>query len=98
MVQITHYSGNFGVMHVLWLDFAVVLPLAAVLLGLLTWRHSGGAVRALVVAGLLAAPVGAYASFIEPNRLVRRVCAATAGDSPAVRAAACARRRVRRAG
>jgi uncharacterized protein len=61
---------HFGVMHVLWLDFAVVLPLAAALLGLLSWRHGGAAVRALVVAGLLAAPVGAYASFIEPNRLV----------------------------
>lgn len=61
---------HFGVMHVLWLDFAVVLPLTAGLLGLLTWRHGGATVRALVVAGLLAAPVGAYASFIEPNRLV----------------------------
>lgn len=61
---------HFGVMHVLWLDFAVVLPLAAALLGLLTWRHGSAPVRALVVAGLLAAPVGAYASFIEPNRLV----------------------------
>jgi len=61
---------HFGVMHVLWLDFAVVLPLAAALLGLLAWRHGSASVRALVVAGLLAAPVGAYASFIEPNRLV----------------------------
>lgn len=61
---------HFGVMHVLWLDFAVVLPLAALLLGLLAWRHGGAVVRALVVAGLLAAPVGAYASFVEPNRLV----------------------------
>jgi uncharacterized protein len=61
---------HFGVMHVLWLDFAVVLPLTAALLGLLAWRHGGATVRALVVVGLLAAPVGAYASFIEPNRLV----------------------------
>ncbi|HEU4703493.1 MAG TPA: metallophosphoesterase [Conexibacter sp.] len=61
---------HFGVIHVLWLDFAVVLPLAAALLGLLTWRRAGVGVRALVVAGVLAAPVGAYASFIEPNRLV----------------------------
>lgn len=63
-------EAHFGVMHVLWLDVAVVLPLAAALLGLLAWRHGGAAVRALVVAGLLAAPVGAYASLIEPNRLV----------------------------
>jgi uncharacterized protein len=61
---------HFGVMHVLWLDFAVVLPLAAALLGLLAWRAGGAAVRTLVVVGLLAAPVGAYASFVEPNRLV----------------------------
>lgn len=61
---------HFGVMHVLWLDFAVVLPLTAALLGLLAWRHGGATVRALVVVGLLAAPVGAYASFIEPGRLV----------------------------
>jgi predicted MPP superfamily phosphohydrolase len=61
---------HFGVMHVLWLDFAVVVPLAAALLGLLAWRAGGAAVRTLVVVGLLAAPVGAYASFVEPNRLV----------------------------
>jgi len=61
---------HFGVMHVLWLDFVIVLPLAAALLGLLAWRAGGAAVRTLVVLGLLAAPVGAYASFVEPNRLV----------------------------
>jgi uncharacterized protein len=71
---------HFGVMHVLWLDFAVVLPLAAALLGLLAWRHGGATVRALVALGLLAAPVGAYASFIEPNRLV--VAHATTRLSP----------------
>ncbi|HEX7292466.1 MAG TPA: metallophosphoesterase [Conexibacter sp.] len=78
---------HFGVMHVLWLDFAVVLPLAAALLGLLTWRRGGATVRALVVVGLLAAPVGAYASFIEPNRLVidhatLRLPSARAGADP----------------
>jgi predicted MPP superfamily phosphohydrolase len=60
----------FGAMHVLWLDLVVVLPLAAVLLGLLTWRTGSTALRALVVLGLLLAPVGAYASFVEPERLV----------------------------
>ncbi len=60
----------FGVMHVLWLDLVVVLPLAAVLLGVLTWRTGGTPLRALVVLGLLLVPVGAYASFVEPERLV----------------------------
>ncbi len=60
----------FGVMHVLWLDLVVVLPLAAVLLGVLGWRTGGAALRALVVLGLLLVPVGAYASFVEPERLV----------------------------
>ncbi|HEU0019961.1 MAG TPA: metallophosphoesterase [Thermoleophilaceae bacterium] len=60
----------FGVMHVLWLDLVVVLPLAALLLGALTWRTGGAALRALAVLGLLLAPVGAYASFVEPERLV----------------------------
>ena len=60
----------FGVMHVLWLDLVVVLPLAAVLLGVLTWRTGSTALRVLVVLGLLLVPVGAYASFVEPDRLV----------------------------
>ena len=60
----------FGVMHVLWLDLVVVLPLAAVLLGVLTWRTGSTALRVLVVLGLLLVPVGAYASFVEPERLV----------------------------
>jgi uncharacterized protein len=60
----------FGVMHVLWLDLVVVLPLAAVSLGVLAWRTGGMAVRALVVLGLLLVPIGAYASFVEPERLV----------------------------
>ncbi len=61
---------HFGVMHVVWLDLVVVVPLAAALLGLLAWRAGGALVRTLVVAGLLIAPVGAYASFGEPGRLV----------------------------
>lgn len=60
----------FGVMHVLWLDLVVVIPLAAVLLGVLGWRTGGPALRALVVLGLLLVPVGAYASLVEPERLV----------------------------
>ena len=60
----------FGVAHVLWLELVVVVPLAALLLALLRWRDGGWLVRALAVAGLLLAPVGAYASFVEPGRLV----------------------------
>lgn len=74
---------QFGVMHVLWLDLVVVVPLAAALLGWLTWHAGGAAVRTFVVIGLLAAPVGAYASLVEPNRLV--VERATV-ELPAVRA------------
>jgi predicted MPP superfamily phosphohydrolase len=60
----------FGVMHVAWLDLVVVVPLAAVLLGVLGWRSGGAGLRALVVLGVLLALVGAYASFVEPSRLV----------------------------
>lgn len=60
----------FGVMHVLWLDLVVVVPLSAALLGVLVWRTGGVFVRGVVVLGLLLAPVGAYASLVEPSRLV----------------------------
>lgn len=60
----------FGVMHVLWLDLVVVVPLSAALLGALAWRTGGALVRGVVVLGLLLAPVGAYASLVEPSRLV----------------------------
>ncbi|MDO8187985.1 metallophosphoesterase [Conexibacter sp. JD483] len=60
----------FGVAHVLYLDLVVVVPTAALLLALLRWRDGGWLVRALAVAGLLLAPIGAYASFVEPQRLV----------------------------
>lgn len=60
----------FGVMHVLWLDLIVVVPLTAALVGVLEWRRGGAVLRAAVVLGLLVAPVGAYASLVEPSRLV----------------------------
>jgi uncharacterized protein len=60
----------FGVAHVLWLDLVVAVPLAALLLLALSRRRSGRLVRAGAVAALLLAPVGAYASFVEPERLV----------------------------
>ena len=62
-------SVPFGVMHVLWLDLVVVIPLAALLLLALTRHRAGRLVRAAAVAALLLAPVGAYASFVEPERL-----------------------------
>ncbi len=61
----------FGVMHVIWLDLVVVLPLAALLvLGRVHRRAGTTAVRTTAVAACCLAPVGAYASFVEPERLV----------------------------
>ncbi len=54
----------------LYLDVVVVVPAAALLLVLLRWRDGGWLVRAIAIAGLLLAPIGAYASFVEPQRLV----------------------------
>src|SRR6478609_6514583 len=51
----------FGVAHVLYLDVVVVAPAAALLLVLLRWRDGGWLVRAIALAGLLLAPIGAYA-------------------------------------
>ena len=62
-------SVPFGVMHVLWLDLVVAIPLAAVVLLALTRGRAGRFVRAAAVAAVLLAPVGAYASFVEPERL-----------------------------
>lgn len=60
----------FGVAHVLWLDVVVALPLAALALALAGWRRGGWPLRIVALGGLLLAPVGAYASFVEPQRLV----------------------------
>lgn len=64
----------FGVAHVVWLDLVVVVPLAgAALLAL-------GRARKLGALALLAAPLGAYASFVEPSRLTtERAAIAVAG-------------------
>ena len=78
---------SFGVVHVLWLDLVVVVPVAG--LGLLASARLRRRAP-LVVAGVLAlllAPVGAYASFIEPSRtLVERadvpLAPERAGDRP----------------
>ena len=60
---------GFGVMHVLWLDLVVVGPIAGLTL-LVLGRGSSRVVRALGCLALLLAPVGAYASLVEPERLV----------------------------
>jgi uncharacterized protein len=59
----------FGVLHVVWLDLVVVAPLAALLLLLLTRDQPARATRLGAAFVLLLAPVGAYASFVEPERL-----------------------------
>lgn len=60
----------FGVMHVLWLDVVVVLPVAGVAV-LASPRLRGRAPLVLGAAAvLLLAPVGAYASLVAPSRLV----------------------------
>ena len=60
----------FGVMHVVWLDAVVVVPFAAAVVGGVAWRSGGPLLRIAVALGLVLAPVGAYASFVEPERLV----------------------------
>lgn len=56
-------------MHVLWLDLVVALPAAALLLLFLAGRRAGLPLRLVALAACLLAPVGAYASLIEPERL-----------------------------
>ena len=59
---------QFGVTHVLYLDLVLVLPVAG--LALLVAARGRQGVRLAGMAMLLLAPVGAYASFVEPERLV----------------------------
>jgi predicted MPP superfamily phosphohydrolase len=62
----------FGVVHLVFLDLVVVLPAVAAGLLLLHRRSSIRATRpvlALALLACLAAPVGAYASFVEPFSL-----------------------------
>ncbi|HEX8646718.1 MAG TPA: metallophosphoesterase [Thermoleophilaceae bacterium] len=60
---------RFGLLHVLYLDLVVALPIVG--LGLLLARRARRRLPVLVAAlGLVAlAPVGVYASLIEPHRL-----------------------------
>jgi len=58
----------FGVAYVLYLDVVIAFPVAGFVLALGGWaRRAWRLVGACLV---LLAPVGAYASFIEPARIV----------------------------
>jgi uncharacterized protein len=63
-------SVPFGLMHVVWLDLVVAIPLAALVLLVVRRRGAGPLLRAAAVAACCLAFVGAYASFVEPERLV----------------------------
>ena len=58
----------FGIVHVLWLDLVVAVPVAG--LALLLRRGSHPVARVVGGLALLPAVLGVYASFIEPARLV----------------------------
>lgn len=60
---------GLGVAHVVWLDLVVVAPLAGLAVLALAWRRTGTALRVAAVAACLMAPLGAYASFVEPSML-----------------------------
>lgn len=76
----------FSLAHLAYLGVTVTLPLLAVGLGVLAWRRSAPRpMWALVVAGLLPAPLGWYATHVEPmalrvDEVVVPVAAERAGD------------------
>lgn len=60
----------FAVVHLAYLGLTVTVPLLAVGIAALGWRRSASRpVWALVVVGLLPAPLGLYATHVEPHRL-----------------------------
>lgn len=58
---------RFGVLHLVYLDLVVALPLVGV--ALLVTRRRGIAGTAVALALLVPAPFGAYATFVEPDDL-----------------------------
>ena len=63
-------EARFGLLHVLWLDLVIVAPLGGAAALLLTRRSPSRGIRLLATLAVLLAPVGLYASFVEPDRLV----------------------------
>lgn len=67
----------FGLIHLVYLDLVVVLPVAGVAVLLAgrrgrdsaPWRRVTGSVRVIAWACLVPAPLGIYATYIEPFRL-----------------------------
>ena len=77
----------FGVMHVVWLDLVLVAPLAGAVVLLVGRGRGGRGMMAIAAGSLLLAPVGVYASFVEPVRLVLEraelaLPGARAGETP----------------
>jgi uncharacterized protein len=78
---------GFGAMHVVYLDAVVALPIAGAALVWRAGRRGRWLLRLAGLACLALAPVGAYASFVEPSRLAVeratvRVPAERAGSEP----------------
>ncbi|MCK6446945.1 MAG: metallophosphoesterase [Planctomycetes bacterium] len=69
LARVAH--NGFYVIHLLYVDVVVVAPLVALLV--LTFRDRGGLTSSARVAaslGLALAPIGVWATFVEPERLV----------------------------
>ena len=60
----------FGVLHALWLDLVIVAPLGGAYVLAAGRRRAPRSLAAVAGAALLLAPIGVYASFVEPERLV----------------------------
>lgn len=58
---------GFGVMHVLYLDLVIVVPVGGIALLALGPRRT--LIRVMAAGAVLLAPIGAYASWVEPNRI-----------------------------
>lgn len=67
VLVIAGLEARWGTVHVVWLDLVIVVPLAGLVLLV---RARGWALRLVAIGACLLAPVGAYASFVEPSRLV----------------------------
>lgn len=68
-LSVLRYAGldGFGFVHVVWLDLVVAVPVAGLVLLLRRGAHRPS--RAVGALAVVLAPVGVYASFIEPARV-----------------------------